>query len=224
MQIPQIKRECGKWYAIFAVECEAEPLPPCAESVGIDVGLTTFAMLSDGTEIPNPRYYREAQAELRRAARKVARRKKGSHRRRKAVALLRKVHVHIRSQRADFHHKISRWLVNNYGLIAVEDLNIKGLAKSMLAKSVNDAGWGLFLDKIAYKAEDAARVFVRANPAGSSQECLCGAEVRKTLKERWHSCESCGLSAPRDHVSAQLILRRAVRRQVPTWPVAAGVA
>lgn len=211
-----IKREAGRWYVCFSVEHEPEPLPESPQHVGIDVGLTSFATLSDGTEIDNPRYYREAQAKLRRAQRKVARRKKGSHRRRKAVQLLVRAHQHIRQQRADFHHKISRWLVNNYGLIAVEDLNVKGLAGGMLAKSVHDAGWSQFLRFIAYKAEDAGRANPQVNPNGTSQTCVCGASVPKTLSQRWHQCFECGLSLGRDHVSAQIILARGLRVQAST--------
>lgn len=210
-----VKREAGKWYACFSVEHEPKSLPANPESIGVDVGLLAFATLSDGTEIENPRYYREAQAKLRRAQRKVARRKKDSHRRRKAVLLLQKAHAHIRNQRSDFHHKVSRWLVNNYGLIAVEELNVKGLAAGMLAKSVRDAGWGMFLEKIAYKAAEAGRQFLRVNPSGTSQTCTCGAHTPKDLNQRWHECSECGLSLPRDHVSARLILNRALGLSVP---------
>ena len=202
-----IKREGGKWYACFSVECEPKPLPANAESVGIDVGLTAFATFSDGTEIDNPRYYREAQRKLRKAQRRVARRKKGSQRRRKAVLLLQKVHAYIRNKRADFHHNLSHWLIKEHGLVAVEDLNIKGLAAGMLAKSVRDAGWSSFIKMLAYKAESAGRLLIKVNPRGTSQTCLCGAHVPKTLSQRWHECVACGLSAQRDHVSAQLILR-----------------
>jgi putative transposase len=202
-----VKREAGRWYACLGVEREVKPLPGRAEAVGVDVGLSAFATLSDGGEIHNPRYYREAQAKLRRAQRKVARRKKGSRRRRKAVLLLQKAHAHVRRQRADFHHKISRWLVNSYGTIAVEDLNVKGLAAGRLAKSVNDAGWSAFFQKLSYKAEDAGRELRKVNPRGTSQTCLCGADAPKTLSQRWHQCRACGLSAPRDLVSARLILR-----------------
>lgn len=208
-----IKREAGRWYACFSIEREAQPLPVNTESVGVDVGLSAFATLSDGSEIPNPRYYREAQAQLRRTQRKVARRNIGSHRRRKAVRLLQRAHAHVRNQRADFHHKISQWLVANYGTIAVEDLHVKGLASGMLAKSVSDAGWSAFLQKLAYKAENAGRELWKVDPRGTSQTCLCGASVPKDLKERWHQCPECGLSANRDHVSAQLILARGLRVQ-----------
>jgi putative transposase len=216
-----VKRECGKWYALFAVECEAKPLPPCAESVGVDVGLTAFATLSDGTEIENPRWYRETQAKLRRASRKVARRTKGSNRRRKAVLLLRKAHTHVRNQRADFHHKIAHWLVANYGTIAVEDLNVKGLAAGRLAKSVNDAGWSQFFNFTRYKAENAGRRFVEVRSHGTSQTCTCGAHTPKDLNQHWHECSECGLSANRDHVSALVILQRAVRCQASSASVEA---
>jgi putative transposase len=176
-----IKREAGRWFACFSVERDRKPLAPSAAETGIDVGLNSFAVLADGTEIPNPRRYRKGQAKLRCAQRKVARRKKGGHRRRKAVQLLQRAHAHVRNQRADFHHKESRELVNEYGLIAVEDLNVKGLASGM----------------------------VKVDPRGTSQTCLCGARVEKTLGDRWHSCPACGLSASRDRVSAQVILQRA---------------
>jgi putative transposase len=204
-----VKREANRWFVCFSVERASAPLPASTESIGIDVGLTHFATFSDGTTVDNPRHHKTAQAKLRRAQRKVARRKKGSHRRRKAVILLQKAHAHVRNQRRDFHHKLSRQLVNRYGLIAVEDLNVKGLAGGMLAKSVHDAGWSQFFLFTGYKAECADRRFVKRDPRGTSQECTCGANVPKTLRERWHLCTACGLSAPRDHVSAQVILSRA---------------
>jgi putative transposase len=220
-----IKREAGRWFAIFALECETERLPFSADVVGIDVGLSVFATLSDGTAIENPRWFRTAQAKLRRLQRRVARRKKGSSRRRKAVLLLQRFHNHIRDQRRDFHHKESRKIVNQNGLIAVEDLNVKGMVRSHnLAKSISDAGWSNFLFMLAYKAESAGRVFVKVDPRGTSQTCLCGAEVRKTLAQRWHLCLKCGLSADRDHVSAQLILAKALPSGVNVADLIARVA
>jgi putative transposase len=202
------KRECGKWYACFSVEYEAAPLPEHQDSTGIDVGLEHFATPANGTTIPNPRYYQRAQATLRLAQRRVARRKRGGKNRRKAVVLLQKAHAKVHNQRTDFQHKAARTLVNTYGVIAVEDLNIKGLASDMLAKSVNDAGGSSFIAKLAYKAAEAGRTLIKVDPRGTSQACLCGVEVRKTLTDRWHQCPDCGLSAARDHVSAQLILRQ----------------
>lgn len=164
-----VKRESGRWYALFSCEVEAAPLPASDEAVGIDLGLTRFTSLSDGTEIANPRHARKAQRRLRVAQRRVARRKKGANGRRNAVRLLQRAHDHIQNQRADFHHKTARILVDRYGLIAVEDLNVSGLAGSMLARSIHDAGWTAFLAKLDYKAEGAGRRVIRVNPAGTTQ-------------------------------------------------------
>ena len=218
-----LKREAGRWYAIFSVECEQKTLPISSEATGIDVGLSAFATLSDGTEIDNPRYYREAQAKLRRAQRKVARRKRGSKNRKKAVRDLQRTHAHVRNQREDFAHKVSRTLVVLFGLIVIENLNIKGLAAGMLAKSVNDAGWSSFIAKLTYKAEEAGRVLVKIDPRGTSQRCVCGAPNPKTLSQRWHHCDDCGLSVARDHASALEILRLGLSLLGETWPVAASV-
>jgi len=208
-----IKREAGKWYACFSVEVEPTHLAHSVETIGIDVGLTHFATLSDGRKIDNPRFYRTAEAILRIAQRRIARRKRGSRRRRKAVRLLQRAYIHTGNQRSNFHHQISRTLVNAYGFISVEDLNVKGLARGMLAKSVSDAGWSSFIAKLAYKAENAGRVLIKVDPRGTSQTCICGASVPKNLGQRWHECSVCGLSLGRDHVSAQTILGRGLRLQ-----------
>jgi len=204
-----VKRDCGKWYVCFSVECDAKPLPVLDNAVGIDMGLESFATLSTGEPIPNPRWYRSAEAKLRRAQRRVARRKRGSHRRRKAVALLQKVHARIYRLRNEFQHRQSFNLVRNFGTIVVEDLNVKGLAAGMLSKSVHDAGWSSFIAKLTYKAANAGRQLIAVNPAGTSQTCICGASVRKLLSDREHVCIECGLVAPRDVVSAEVILQRA---------------
>jgi putative transposase len=213
-----VKREAGKWFAVFSVECEPKPLLASVEKAGLDVGLTAFATLSDGTEIENPRYYKEAQAKLRRAQRKVARRKRGGNNRKKDVRDLQRAHAHVRNQRTDFAHKVSRTLVVLFGLIVIENLNIKGLAAGMLAKSVNDAGWSSFIAKLAYKAEEAGRVLLKVDPRGTSQRCVCGAPNPKTLSQRWHYCEICGLSVARDHASALEILRLGLSLLGGTWP------
>ena len=218
-----VKREAGKWYAVFSIEWEPKLLPPSTEKAGLDVGLRAFAAISDGTEIENPRYYKEAQASLRRAQRKVVRRKRGGNNRKKAVRDLQREHAHVRNQRADFAHKVSRRLVIVFGLIVIENLNIKGLAGGMLAKSVNDAGWSSFITNLTYKAAEAGRVLLKVDPRGTSQRCVCGAPNPKTLSQRWHYCEICGLSVPRDHASALEILRLGLSLLGETWPVAASV-
>jgi putative transposase len=199
---------CGKWDVCFSVILPSPaPLPATGKVTGIDVGLANFAVLSDGTTIKNPRYYQTAQAKLRRVQRTVARRKRTSNRRRKAVQQLTRVHHHIKNQRCDFHHQVARKLINQFDLIAFEKLNIKGLTRGILAKPISDVGWGSFLVKLSDKAAEAGREIVRVNPNGTSQRCICGALVPKTLQDRWHTCLSCQLSVPRDHASALEILR-----------------
>jgi putative transposase len=218
-----VKRECGKWYACFSVEVHDTPLLPNENAVGIDVGLTSFATLGDGTTIPSCQFLGASLKKLRRAQRRVARRKRGSKRRQKAVVLLQKVHARIRNLRNDFQHKISHRLVRDYGGIVAEELNVKGLCRGFLAQRVADAAWSAFLAKLAYKAESAGRSFVQVPPHGTSQTVICGEKVPKGLGERWHRCFSCGLSAPRDVVSAQLILRLGLSLQSVTQPAAASV-
>jgi len=216
------KREAGRWYVCFSVEMTApEPLPASEVAVGIDVGLTTFAVLSDGTGITNPRHFRAAERRLRLAQRKLARRQRRSRRREKARQAVARLHAHVRNQRRDFHHKAARALVEQYGLIAVEDLSTKGLAGSMLAKSVHDAGWGQFISILSDKAACAGRTLVKVHPAGTTQACsACGMVVRKTLAERWHDCPACGLRLNRDHNAAQNVLHRALDH-TPGWGVQA---
>ena len=212
-----IKRGNGHWYACFSCVVESDPLPVLDNSTGIDVGLETFATLSNGGKIPNPRWYRVEQKRLRRAQRKVARRtNKKSNRRRKAVAILAQVHRDIFNKRNDFQHKESLKIVQQYQTIFVEDLNIKGLSQGILAKSVHDASWASFLDKISYKAEHAGRQFIQVDARGTSQRCPCGASNRKTLSDREHGCAECGLVTSRDHASAMEILRLGLSLQAPT--------
>jgi len=175
-----------------------------------------------GKSRDNPRYYRRAQKELRRKQRHVSRCTKGSSGWREAGRLTAKLHRHVFQQRNDFQHKVSRELVNHYGLIAVEDLNVKGLAGGMLAKSVHDASWSSFIAKLLYKAESADRVLVKVDPRGTSQQCPCGKPAPKKLWNRLHQC-SCGLNTTRDHASALEILRRGLLLRTET-PAIAGVA
>ena len=202
-----IKRENGHWYACFSVVVQPQPLPPNDRAVGIDVGLSSFAVLSDGTEIENPRLLAKQQQRLARAQRRVARRKKFSKRWKKAVRMVAKIHRRVFNQRSDFHHKQSREIVNNYGLIAVENLNVQGLSRSILSRSVHDAGWAAFFSKLSYKAENAGRLLVAVDARGTSQRCPCGEPNIKLLANREHVCSACCLVTTRDHASAMEILR-----------------
>jgi putative transposase len=209
-----LKKSCGKWYACFGVIVpDPSPLPQTGNVIGIDVGVESFAILTDGTAIKNPRYYQLVQAKLRRAQRTVCRRKRTSNRRRKAVQQLTRFHQHIKNQRRDFHHQVAQQLINRYDVIAYEHLNIKGLVRSRLAKSIADVGWGSFLAKLSDKAAEAGRELVRVDPRGTSQRCICGALVRKTLHDRWHTCLACQLSISRDHAAALEILRLGLSRR-----------
>jgi IS605 OrfB family transposase len=152
----------------------------------------------------------ESASALRRAQRRVARRQKGSKRRIKAVKLLQKQHQRIGNLRRDFHHKTARALVMHYGTIVHEDLNIRGIARSQLAKSTLDVAWGAFLQILSYKAEEAGVTVIAVPPHNTTQAySQCGAlpDVAKTLRDRVHSCSYCGYVADRDLNAAQNILR-----------------
>ena len=218
-----LKNENGKWYACFSCVVDVEPLPENDSVVGIDVGLESFAVTSDAEIIDNPRWYRAAQKVLRRKQRHVSRCTKRSGGWKRACQYVAKLHRHVFNQRNDFQHKVSRDFVNNYGFIAVEDLNVKGLAGGMLAKSVHDAAWSSFIAKLSYKAESADRLLVKVDARRTSQQCPCGAPVPKKLWDRKHHCTVCGLHTTRDHASALEILRRGLRLRT-SMPAIAGMA
>ena len=205
-----IKREVSSWFVILTVETEKEILPKTGKSVGIDAGIENFMTLSNGEQIENFKYFEGSQKELRVKQRSVARKKKGSKSRKNAVIDLRKTHEKIKNQRNDFAHKLSTRLVNEFDLIAIENLNIKGLAKGILAKQIHDVAWNSFFQKLEYKAECAGKKLVKVNPNGTSQTCICGAKVTKTLAQRWHHCSKCSYSNHRDIVSAKVVLQRAL--------------
>lgn len=212
-----LRCEAGCWYACFSVEFVPQHLSPNSLSIGLDMGLETFARCSDGTPVENPRYYQKTQAKLRRAQRKVARRSnKKSNCRRKAILLLQKAHAHVANQRRNFHHQESYKLVQNFGTIVVEDLNVKGLSGGMLSKAVHDVGWSSFINMLSYKAENAGRQLIKVDPKFTSQECpSCHVIKKKHLSERVHHCE-CGLTLHRDHAAALIILGRGLRLQAST--------
>lgn len=209
-----IKRDAaGKWWAVFAVEIElSRQQTHTGPAVGLDVGLEKFAALSDGSIIENPRHLRKTEERLKRAQRELSRKEKGSRNRERVRRKLAKLHAKVGNQRMDFLHKQSRKLVNTYSLIAVEELNIKGMVKNHhLAKSISDAGWGEFISMLEYKAGEAGTKLVKVNPSGTSQKCSrCGMTVPKELSERVHCCPYCGLTLDRDVNAARNILKRAL--------------
>jgi putative transposase len=207
-----ISKEADGWYvALSCADVPIHPLPPTGQVTGIDLGLESFATLADGQRICTPSYHRKAEAYLRRCQRRVARRKKGSHRRRKAVALLAKAHQHVARQRSDFHHKEAAKLAQAYDVIYHEDLRVANMVRNhSLAKSISDAGWSAFLTILTFKAASAGKRVQAVNPAFTSQKCsspACGVIVSKGLSVRWHACPNCGTSLHRDHNAALNILR-----------------
>jgi len=209
-----IFREADGWYvAISCADVRINPLPLTGHETGIDLGLEAFATLADGARIHIPGYYRTAERYLAKCQRRVAKRKKGGHRRRKAVCWLAKAHQTVRRQRADFHHKTALALVHRYDTIYHEDLQVTNLVKNHhLAKSISDAGWGAFLAILSFKAANAGRSVVAVHPAYTSQTCSgCGVLVEKGLSVRWHSCPDCGTNLHRDHNAAKNIQWRGQR-------------
>src|SRR5262245_33369798 len=205
-----ISREADGWYVCFScAEVPVRSLPPIGQETGIDLGIEAFATLSNGTRIFSPGWYRTAERALKTAQRRVARRKKGSNRKPKAIMLLAKAHQTVRRQRQDFHHKTALALVQNNDTIYHEDLQVRNMVQNHhLAKSISDAGWGAFLSILSFKAACAGRRVVAVNPAFTSQTCSgCGVVVQKGLSVRWHSCPECGTSLHRDHNAAKNIER-----------------
>lgn len=203
-----LTRQAGKWYVIFHVEVEAAERAS-ADSVGLDLGLTSLIALSNGETIARPNVTKRHARRLRVLQRALARCQRGSKVRRKRKAAIATHHAHIAASRRDFLHKESRKLVNRFGRIAIEDLNIKGLAGGMLAKHVNDASWAQLTKMISYKAANAGCEIVMVDPRGTSQTCPeCGTIKAKALAERIHRCD-CGCVLDRDVAAAKIVHLRA---------------
>ncbi len=206
-----VKREGDRWYAVIQMDTEPHALPSSDKVVGIDVGLKSFAVDTNGYEFENPRYLGHTLEHIKKAQRNLSRKKKGSSNREKAKSKLAKLHDKVNNQRNDFLHKLSRYYVNKYGTICVEALDVKGLKEKGysrgLHRSIHDAGWARFLAMLDYKAESAGRKLVKVNPKDTTQKCSrCGAIVKKTLRDRVHDCPNCGLVLDRDYNAAFNIL------------------
>jgi len=199
------KNNLDQWYACFSVEFkESEALPKVNKEIGIDVGLSSFAVYSNGTKIKNPRFLKHSEIELKELSSKFSKNKSNKNKKK-----LNKIHNKIANQRKDFCHKLSRSIINNYDTICVENLSINKMVKNhRLAKSIYDAAWNQFVQFLIYKAEEADRKVIQVNPAYTSQDCSsCGYRVAKKLSDRVHSCPNCGLNIDRDWNAAINILR-----------------
>ncbi|MCK9306798.1 MAG: transposase [Methanoculleus sp.] len=199
----------GKWHACFSVEYDPDPQPQKETMVGIDVGLESFATLSNAEKIENPRFFRTDEKVLAKAQRKLSKVEKGTPERKKAREIVAHVHERITNRRLNFAHQTSRQLVNRFGTIVFEDLNITNMQKNhCLAKSIADVAWNRFITVTMSKAEEAGSRVILVNPRNTSQRCSrCGMIVAKTLSDRVHSCPHCGLVMDRDQNAAINIMR-----------------
>jgi putative transposase len=210
-----IVHKADGWYCCISLQDEAVPEPmPLDEvktAVGVDVGLKEFLTTSDGEAVPIQQTYRKTQSHLARQQRKLARQQKGSKRAERQKNFIARIHQRLGRIRENFHYKTAHKLVNQYDLVAVEDLNIKGLARTRLSKSILDAAWGRFINILEAVAVKRGVRVVKVSPHGTSQDCSgCGAKMPKTLSIRLHECYKCGLQMDRDENAARNILDRAL--------------
>jgi putative transposase len=199
-----------KWYVSFIVEESINhALEPSEKVVGIDMGITNFAVLSDGELIENPRFLLADEERLKAAQSKRDKLPKGSPERRKATKAVNHLYERVANRRENFAQQLSRKLVNSYGIIAFEDLNITNMIQNHnLAKNILDASWNKLVQYTIYKAADAGRKVVLVNPLNTSQMCsACGQIVKKDLSIRVHDCPYCGLTLDRDLNASRNILR-----------------
>ncbi len=208
-----IKRDVDHWYACFAVALP-DPKPQIQrklqKAIGVDVGLKSLLTFNNGATIANPRWLRHSEKKVAKEQRRKARKQNGSKNRHKQNRKVAQLHRKIRNQRKDFHHKLSRTLVDAYDLIVYENLKITNMVKNHhLAKSISDAGWGQLMCFTEYKAEEAGTLVEYVSAYNTTQLCSrCGRVVPKALATRIHNCPYCGLDVARDHNSAITILHR----------------
>jgi putative transposase len=197
-----IKEASGRYICSFVVETEpGESLPETTPEIGIDLGLGHFAVLSNGVKIDSPRFLRRAEKKLRRAQQALSRKEKGSKNRERARQKVARVHARVADARREFHHQLSTKIIRENQAVAVENLAVKGLARTRLAKSVHDAGWSAFVNMLAYKAARYGRTFVRIGRfEATSQVCsACGMkDGPKPLHIRVWECRACGTVLDRD--------------------------
>ena len=207
----------GKWFA--SISCDMGDAPDktdAGSAIGIDVGLNSFAVTSDGEHIANPRFFRKEEKALAKAQRKWDKVKKTkSPQREKCRKTVARVHERIRNKRHNFVHQEARKMVNRHGFIAAEKLDVQDMQQNRrLSKSISDAAWSMFRHCLQYKAEEAGIGFKPVTPKYTSQTCSgCGIVEKKPLSQRWHEC-ACGVSLDRDHNAAINILTLGLQRQV----------
>ncbi|GHC89286.1 transposase [Nocardiopsis terrae] len=212
-----VKDAADRYFASFVVQTDDAPLPATENEVGIDLGLSHFAVLSDGTKVDNPRFLRRAERKLRKAQRALSRKSKGSNNRAKARLGVARAHARVADCRREFHHQLSTTIVRENQAVYVEDLCVKGLGRTKLAKSVHDAGWSAFVHMLEYKAARYGRAFARVDRfLASSQTChVCWVvDGPKPLHVRQWACRACQTIHDRD-VNASRIVLAAGRKLAP---------
>lgn len=205
VRIVRILRRVDGFYVHLVCEQERPaPLVPTGKSVGIDVGLESFATFSTGEQIKNPRFIERAESSLIKTQKELSRKTIGSRNRVKKRISLAKKHLTVARARRHFHHRVANDLVRRFDSIFVENLNIQGMVRNhRLAKSISSVAWASFLAILTNKAAEAGRIVEKVNPNNTSQLCSsCGAVVKKKLSTRKHSCPECGLELHRDHNAA----------------------
>jgi putative transposase len=210
-----IVNKADGWYVSFAIEDNTVPAPVPIDEIksacGIDVGLEKFLTTSSGEAFAVPQFYRKSQTVLARKQRQLARKEKGSRNYQKQANKVAKLHLHIARQRKDFHYSVAHYLCTSYDLIGFEKLNIKGLARTRLAKSILDVAWGAFLNILQAVAVKRGKHTQEVDARGTSIECFnCGERVVKDLSVRVHNCPNCGVSLDRDLNASLNILKRTV--------------
>lgn len=208
-----ILKKADGWYVSFSLEDgtvpESLPVDDVKSMVGIDVGLEKFLTTSDGQSVEIPQFYRKGQRTLARQQRKLSRKQKGSKNYDKQARRVAQLHLHVTRQRKEFNYQVAHWLCSVYDFIGFENLNIKGLARTRLAKSILDAAWGSFLSILQAVAVKRGKRTQGTDPRGTSIDCSgCGERVIKTLANRVHDCPHCGLVIDRDWNSGINILNR----------------
>ena len=187
----------GKWYAIVQIEDKPEPLPKTDKTVGIDVGVKHFLTDSDRRQIENPKFYEKTIQKIKQLQKNLSRKQKDSKNREKARVKLAKAYEKLVNQRKDFLHKLSRYYVNNYDVIVVEDLHIKNMVRNHnLAQKILDASWGEFMQMLSYKAESASRIVKRVNPRGTSEGLTYDNPLRDYISANRIKNRGSGLGRP----------------------------
>lgn len=208
-QITIKKMQSGRWFASIIEERNVSiPQQPIKKIIGIDLGLTDIIYDSDNNKIESPRHLKKIAERLVHLQRRMSKKKKGSNNRNKARIKLARQYEKLVNIRDDFLHKISRYYVNNYDVIGMEDMTITNMVHGKLAKGILDACWGRLRQFMSYKAENAGKLYMPIDYKGTTQRCSqCGEIVHKELKDREHKCSNCGFAVPRDYNSALEIKR-----------------